>query len=138
MSHFRPAMMLLMVAASLAGCGRGPEPKVRTGGNCLGLADDLKTLRAGDELPRVVQVLGVPDKAYRAYSPFGRAYDVLEYNVGGSACARAVLHIDEKLQVVFDSKGGYVGSGHEAYMKFRRATTLRVEPLVIDPVILKP
>jgi len=130
--------VMVLAAVGMAGCGSRPIPIPNTGRNCLGTADDLKTLRVGDELPRVVQVLGMPNRSYRAYSPFGRSYDVLEYDVGSSACARAVLHVDEKMQVVFDSKGQYVGSGGEAFMRFRRATTVRVEPLVLDPVILQP
>lgn len=130
-------VVLALGLVALVGCGRAPQP-VTHASNCLGLADDLKTLHVGDELPRVVQVLGMPKKAYRAYSPFGRSYDVLEYDVGKSGCARAVLHIDDKLQVIFDGNGQYVGYGDEAFMRFRRATTLRVEQLVIDPVVLRP
>ncbi len=137
-SHVILGLVLLMAAFGVAGCGRKALPVANKGGNCLGMADDLKTLRVGDELPRVIQVIGMPHRSYRAYSPFGRSYDVLEYDIGGTPCARAVLHIDQKLQVIFDSKGQYVGSGGEEYMKFRRATTVRVEPLVIDPVIMNP
>ena len=127
----------LMGVVVLAACG-GSNPPIIPASSCLGLADDLKTLREGDELPRVVQVMGIPKKAYRAFSPFGRSYDVLEYEVPKSACARAVLHINEKLQIIFDSHGQYVGHGDAAFMRFRRATTVRVEPLVIDPVVLQP
>lgn len=131
-------LILLVLTAGLAACGSSLPPVASYDGKCIGMADDLKTLRTGDELPRVIQVIGWPTRSYRAYSPFGHSYDVLEYDIGGSPCTRAVLHIDKKLQVIFDNKGGYVGSGDESFMRFRRATTVRVEPLVIDPVILKP
>lgn len=131
-------MTLLATAAFVSSCGSKPLPVPKMGVNCIGMADDLKTLRVGDELPRVVQVIGAPNRGYRAYSPFGRSYDVLEYDVGKTPCARAVLHSDGKLQVIFDNKGRYVGSGGEEFMKFRRATTVRVEPLTIDPVIMNP
>lgn len=131
-------ILVVFGALALNACGGNPPPVTSYDGKCIGLADDLKTLHEGDELPRVVQVLGMPTRSYRAFSPFGHAYDVMEYDVGGSPCARAVLHIDKSLQVVFDTKGRYVGSGGDAFMRFRRATTVRIEPVVIDPVVLRP
>ncbi len=131
--------LMAVVALGAAGCGKRPMQRVDRGYNCIGFADDIKTLQVGDELPRVVQVLGMPFRAYRAYSPFGRNYDVLEYKVGESACAKTVLRSKkDMLPVVFDAQGRYIGSGEEAYTRFRRATTTRVEALAIDPVVLKP
>ena len=133
----RYGYLALLGVIAMAGCGRAAPP-ITPAGNCIGLADDLKTLQVGDELPRVVQVLGMPKRSFRAYSPFGRSYDVLEYPVQPSPCMRAVLHVNDKLQIVFDGHGQYVGYGDEAFMRFRRATTVRVEPLVIDPVVFRP
>lgn len=134
------SLTLLAVAGGLAACGRAPIRQPDRGYNCIGVADDLKTLRVGDELPRVIQVLGMPSKAYRVYSPFGRSYDVLQYDVGESPCAKAVLHARRKgmMPVVFDAKGQYVGAGDDVYMRFRRSTLVRTEALIIDPVVLNP
>lgn len=132
--------LMAVVALGVTACGRSkPLPRAERGYNCIGFADDLKTLKTGDELPRVVQVLGMPNRAYRAYSPFGRNYDVLEYKVGDTACVNALLRGRKGfLPVVFDAKGQMVGYGEEVYTRFRRATLTRVEALAIDPVVLKP
>lgn len=131
---------LLCGVALLAACGgRAPQPRVMYDGACVSMADDIKTLKVGDELPRVMQVLGTPAKTYRVRSPFGRTYDVLEYKVGGTPCTKTLLGAPDKLEVLFDSKGGYVGSGREAAMRLRRAMMVRVEPLVVDPAgVFKP
>lgn len=128
-----------IVAVALVGCSNGNRPvRAPLGVNCLGMADDLKTLKVGDELPRVMQVLGEPQRMYRAYSPFGNSYDVMEYDTGNTPCVKAVLHAGKKLQVVFDSKGQFVGAGDNAAFIIKRATTVRVQKLVVDPVVFKP
>ena len=128
----------ILVALALAGCTRAPVPLPATHGRCVSMADTVKTLRTGDELPRVVQVLGMPSRGYRAFSPFGRIYDVLEYDVTPSACYKAMLDAVDKVQVVFDGQGRYVGTGRDAARRMKRVTTVRVEPLILDPVVLLP
>ena len=131
--------LALLVAVSAASCGRKPQPKIDRGYNCIGFADDIKTLRKGDELPRVVQVLGMPSKAYRAFGIFGPVYDVLEYNAGVNPCVKALLHSKKgNVQVVFDGQGRYVGYGDAAFAGFRKATVISRQALVIDPVVFKP
>lgn len=133
------AGLMAVLAFGVVACGRKPMQRPDRGYNCIGFADDVKTLKTGDELPRVIQVLGAPARAYRAYSPFGRNYDVLEYKVGDSPCAKTLLRSRKGyMPVIFDAKGQYVGAGEEAYTRFRRATTVRVESLQIDPVIFRP
>jgi hypothetical protein len=134
------SLMVLAATASLVACGRAPIKQPDRGYNCIGIADDLKTLRTGDELPRVVQVLGMPDAASRTSSWFGREYDVLEYKVGENPCVKAVLHADEKgvMRVVFDGKGGYVGAGEHVYQSYRRTWFVSTRALMLDPVIFQP
>jgi len=101
----------------------------------MGMADDLKTLKKGDELPRVLQVLGTPKRAYRVDPWFGSAYDVLEYEISEENCARVLLGGQLKaLRVVFDNKGRYLGP--EKQMTFTPAA--KGKPLLIDPVVFKP
>ena len=140
MRRFAFLLMMLVLAGGLAACGRKPMVKVDRGYNCVGMADDLKTLRVGDELPRVIQVLGMPEKAFRVSGWFGRSYDVLQYDVGDNPCSKAILHAREKgiLPVVFDAKGQYAGAGDDVYESYRRKWFVSTEALVIDPVILNP
>lgn len=133
-------LMVLAMAVGLSACGGTPIVRPDRGYNCIGIADDLKTLRVGDELPRVIQVMGMPEAASRTSSWFGREYDVLEYKVGENPCVKAVLHADKKgiLRVVFDGKGQYVGAGEEVYQGYRRTWFVKTQALIIDPVILNP
>lgn len=138
----RPLVLGLMavLAFGVTACGRNkPVERPDRGYNCIGFSDDIKTLKVGDELPRVMQVLGTPKRAYRVYSPFGRSYDILEYQVGDSACAKTILRGRKGfLPVIFDANGQYVGAGEETYSRFRRSSFTRIQALQIDPVIFKP
>ncbi len=132
------AACLMVSVVVLAGCGRTAMPLKSNNGGCVSMADTVKTLRVGDELPRVVQVLGMPSRGYRAYSPFGKMYDVIEYDITPSACYKVMLGADDKVQVYFDKEGKYVGTGGVTAHKMRRVTTVRIEPFVLDPVVLRP
>ncbi len=138
----RPAVLVLMavLAFGVTACGRAkPLERPGRGYNCVGFSDDLKTLEIGDELPRVIQVLGMPAKAYRASGMVGRSHDVLEYKVGDSACAKVVLRSKKgMLPVVFDAKGQYVGYGEDVLFGYGRGMFTRTQALQIDPVVLKP
>lgn len=127
----------LAAAVLLAGCGgSAPPPVVMTDNQCIGVADAFKTLQQGDPLPRVVQVIGTPDRTYRVYAPLGRKYDVIEYDVGQSSCARILLNSTKKLAILFDEHGGMVGSGRDMYRRLQQATTVRVSsfPLAMGQV----
>lgn len=126
------ALLLVLV---LAACGTRmskPEKPGMTNSACMGMADSLKTLRQGDELPRVVQVLGQPKRVYRVVAPFGKTYDVAEYDVGNSPCARLVLNSNKTLQVVFDAEGRFVGSGKGWFRTMQAATAVRVKGVPVD------
>lgn len=129
-------MGVLVCAVVLAGCGSRMSPPEKTGmtnNDCMGMADSLKTLRKGDELPRVVQVLGQPVRVYRVVAPFGKGYDVAEYDVGDTPCARLVLNSSKKrLQVVFDERGGFLGYGKSWYRTMVAATLVRVNGVPVD------
>jgi outer membrane protein assembly factor BamE (lipoprotein component of BamABCDE complex) len=129
---------LVLGVIVLSGCGRAAIPLKPTNGGCISMADTVKTIRVGDELPRVVQVLGMPNRGYRVFSPFGKMYDVIEYDITPSTCYKVMLDADDKVQVYFDKQGKYVGTGGETARKMRRVTTVRVEPFVLDPVVLRP
>jgi hypothetical protein len=127
--------LALVGVVVLAGCGSRMSPPEKLGMSnnaCIGMADSLKSLRVGDELPRVVQVLGQPKRVYRVIAPFGRAYDVSEYDVGETPCARLVLNSGKKLQVVFDDEGRYVGAGKSWYRTMQAATLVRVKGVPVD------
>lgn len=118
---------LALAGLFVAACGSKPEPVVLTDNQCIGAADTIKTLQQGDPLPRVVQVLGKPDRTYRVYAPFGRKYDVIEYKTGDSSCAKILLNAhNKKLAILFDEQGGMVGSGADVYRRMQQATTVRV------------
>lgn len=120
------------VAMVLVGCGSAPKPVSLYDGKCMGMADNLKTLRIGDELPRVVQVLGMPTKSHRV-SLFGPRSEVLEYDVGNAPCARTMLGaLDSKIYLGFDGKGRYKGQRNSI------AFFGSVQPLALDPVVLWP
>lgn len=142
MSRFIAFLLVLLVAVSATACGRPPMQKVNhRASNCIGLMDDLKTLRVGDELPRVVQVMGLPDKAERSRSLFGTRHDVLVYKLADTnVCARTMLDIeeDENLMLAFDGKGGYVGYGQAAVQRAKGFWTVSTTPLLLDPVVLRP
>ena len=128
----------LLMALVASGCGRAAIPLKNTNGGCISMADTVKTLRIGDELPRVVQVLGMPSRGSRAYGIFGRNYDVIEYDITPSACFKSLLDSEKAVRVVFDAKGGYTGTGDHAVRKARSLITVRTEPLIVDPVVLRP
>lgn len=134
----RRAGLVMLAVLVVAGCGRAAVPLPPNSGRCISMVDSIKTLRKGDELPRVVQVLGMPARGYRVFSPFGRIHDVLEYDVAPSACFKGMLGADNVVHVVFDGKGEYMGAGEVAYKKVRRVSMVRVEPMVLDPVVLLP
>lgn len=122
----------LLAAVAVAGCGSDPKPVSLYDGRCMGMADDLKSLRMGDELPRVIQVLGMPQKSYRV-GFFGPRADVLEYDVGDGPCGRTMLGATEsKVYLHFNGEGRYDGQ--------RNSITAwgSVTPLSIDPVVLWP
>ena len=134
----RYAGIVLVALLAVSGCGRAAVPLPPNSGRCISMVDSLKTLRQGDELPRVVQVLGMPARGYRVFSPFGRIHDVLEYDVAPSACFKGLLGAEKVVHVVFDGKGEYMGAGDAAFKKVRRVSMVRVEPMVLDPVVLLP
>ncbi|MBI1309172.1 MAG: hypothetical protein GC129_04900 [Proteobacteria bacterium] len=126
---------LMGVALLLAACGGSPEVDPRmtlSDGQCMSIADSLKTLRKGEPLPRVVEVLGEPARTYRVIAPFGTKYDVIEYDVGGTPCARMVLNAPKKLEIVFDEHGGMLGSGRNFFTRLQRATAVRLEGVPLD------
>lgn len=135
----RVGMMLAMVLM-LAACGRAASIKLpNPNGGCVGFANNIMTLHEGDELPRVVQVLGMPDKAYRGYTVFGPAYDVLEYKMTPSSCYVAMLDSrKDMVRVVFDKHGEYVGTGDRALNRVRGWFPYGQEPLILDPAVLRP
>lgn len=123
---------VLAVAAVVAGCGSAPKPVSLYDGKCMGMADDLKSLRMGDELPRVLQVMGMPSKSYRV-GFFGPRADVLEYDVGNAPCARTLLGaVDSKIFLHFNGEGRYDGQRKNI------AVFGSVTPLAVDPVVLWP
>ena len=138
MHGVKMAACLLVGVVVLSGCGRAALPIKSNNGGCVSMADTVKTIRVGDELPRVVQVLGMPNRGYRVSSFFGRMYDVVEYDITPSACYKTMLDSEEKVHVVFDSKGKYVGVGDRAAKRTRGLLTTRTEPLILDAVVLRP
>lgn len=137
----RSRMLRLCLLAGfvvLAGCGRAAIPLKSNNGGCVSLADTVKTLRVGDELPRVVQVMGMPNRGKRVYGWFGYTYDVIEYDITPSACYKTLLDSEKVIQVVFDNKGKYVGLGDRAERQARSWFTRRTEPLIVDPAVLRP
>lgn len=134
----RLGTVLMVGLVVVSGCGRAAMPLKSNNGGCVSMADTVKTLRTGDELPRVVQVLGMPSRGYRVFSPFGKTYDVIEYDITPSACYKTMLGADDKIQVFFDKHGKYVGTGGDTARKMRSVTTVRIQPLIVDPVVLRP
>lgn len=124
----------LVVALAVGACSSRTKPPVYTmsNGECMSIADTLKTLRVGDELPRVAQVMGQPSRSYRVVAPFGRTYDVMEYDVGQTACAKTVLNAPKKLEIVFDEKGQLSGFGRSYFRRVQAATLVRVQGLPVD------
>lgn len=129
---------LLVGMVVLSGCGRAALPIKSNNGGCVSMADTVKTIRVGDELPRVVQVLGMPNRGSRAFGLTGRMYDVIEYDITPSACYKTMLDSEKTVHVVFDSKGKYMGVGDAAVKRARSWITVRTEALVLDPVVLRP
>ncbi len=130
--------VLMVGLVVLSGCGRAAIPIKSNNGGCVSMADTVKTLRIGDELPRVVQVLGMPNRGSRAFGFTGRMYDVIEYDITPSACYKTLLDSEDKVKVVFDSKGKYMGIGDSAVKRARSWITVRTEALIVDPVVLRP
>lgn len=126
------AVAAVAAALPLAACASKPEPKMISDNQCLGVADALKTLQPGDPLPRVVQVVGKPDRTYRVRAPFGRSYDVIEYDVGKTSCAAVLLNSVNKLSILFDEKGGMVGSGRDMFRRLQQATAVHVGSVPVD------
>lgn len=124
--------MLLAIGLVLSGCASKVE-KVAAPGRCMALADALATLRVGDDLPRVRQVLGVPTKTYRARTSLG-SRDVLEYNVGQGPCAQQLLggRRNGDVQVVFDRDGRFEGFGRPGFFRMIQASTGRAARLPYD------
>lgn len=123
--------LVLAGVMMVAGCGSARTASLYDG-KCMGMADDLKSLRMGDELPRVVQVLGMPTRSYRI-SLFGPRADVLEYQVGDSPCSRTLLGANEdKIYLHFNKDGRYDGQ--------RKSLTMFgfKDPMPLDPVVLWP
>ena len=118
---------LLALALPLAACaGHKPMPGLPES-QCLAMADNLKTLKKGDPLPRVREVMGVPSREYRTTSTFGGKYDVLEYDTGDTPCTRYLLDSPHKLVLMFDTKGQFIGHGSKRFLPLRGATSNRVK-----------
>jgi hypothetical protein len=123
------SLMPLLGVAMLAACGGGVTKPVYDGG-CIGWQDDIHTLKPGDELPRVMQVLGPPQRMFRAGSR-----DVLEYTVGESACTRVLLGAKgDRIRLSFDAQGRYVGQTNTGYGWLSGSP----KPLLVDPAVMKP
>lgn len=137
---FRPISRLTVgfaLVSLLAACA-GEAPVIMPGAatNCLGWADAASTLRPGDELPRVVQVMGMPKRSFRVSS----GYDVLEYQVGDGTCQQNVLNAKPgengtaTVELWFDGNGQYLGYNRSKTIHFWNS----VKPLPIDPKVLRP
>jgi len=120
---FWPLVFLLPLTAC---AGRAPAPAPISESQCLGLADSLKTIRVGDPLPRVKEILGTPGLSYRTTTTFGGKYDVLELYTGDSPCTRYMLDSPHKLVLLFDTQGRYIGHGQKRFLPLRGATSNRL------------
>lgn len=133
---FRLATLILLASVlALGACSsrsKAPVKPAMTDAQCMGFADAMQTLREGDELPRVVQVLGQPSRTYRAFAPFGKQYDVLEYDTSGVHCAKILLQAPKKIEVTFDAQGKLVGVGRKTFLRLQRATATRLESVPVD------
>ncbi|NBV54783.1 MAG: hypothetical protein EBR79_03625 [Proteobacteria bacterium] len=132
-------LALLALPLLLIACGstKLPVKPAMTDAQCMGFADAMQTLREGDELPRVVQVLGQPSRTYRTFAPFGRQYDVLEYDTSGVPCAKILLRAPKKIEVTFDAQGKLVGVGRKFFLTLQRATATRIEGVPLDGPTLR-
>jgi outer membrane protein assembly factor BamE (lipoprotein component of BamABCDE complex) len=115
------------VAGALAGCSSTPTKELMPDGQCVALADSLKTLRPGDELPRVVEVLGKPTETYHLQGSylFSKPYDVLVYDTTGSACGRILLNSPQALHLLFNSEGRLIAQSGEKFKNISRGTLSR-------------
>jgi len=118
---------VLLAALPLAACAGKKEMPPISEGQCFGYADGLKTLRKGDPLPRVQEVMGPPSRSYRTTNTFGRDYDVLEYYTGDTPCTRFVLDAPRKLVLLFDNQGGLISHGNRQPFLLGGATSNRIQ-----------
>lgn len=122
-------LLLAPVALLAAACGSSVKMPVYDGG-CIGWQDDMHTLKAGDELPRVMQVLGAPQRMYRVGST-----DVLEYVVGATPCTRVLLGAKgDRLRLTFDGQGRFTGRTDGSTGWFSGSG----KPLLVDPDVMVP
>ena len=120
-------LYLVLAALPLAACAGKKLPPAISEGQCLSYADGLKTLRKGDPLPRVKEVMGTPSRSYRTTTTFGGRYDVLEYDTGDTPCTRYVLDSPHKLVLMFDAQGQLLKHGNGSFIPLRGATSNRVK-----------
>ena len=120
-------MLAVALVANLGACAsRKPSADI-SDTRCTVMADALKTLRKGDPLPRVKEVLGQPQRTYRVTSTFGGRYDVMEYDTGLSPCARFLLDSPRSLRVMFDTNGQLASFGRTSFLPLQGATSVRVQ-----------
>jgi hypothetical protein len=120
-------LYLVLAALPLAACAGKKLPPAISEGQCLGYADGLKTLRKGDPLPRVKEVMGPPSRSYRTTTTFGGRYDVLEYDTGDTPCTRYVLDAPRKLVLLFNAQGQLTNHGNAPFTPLRGATSNRIK-----------
>lgn len=120
--------LVLAAVLGLSACAsRGPAPKEISDGRCLAIADALKTLRVGDPLPRVKEVMGNPERTYRVTTTFGGKYDVLDYDTGLSSCARFMLDAPKRLTIMFDEQGRLISYGRTRFIPLQGASSVRLQ-----------
>jgi hypothetical protein len=122
----RSCWFFLMVLPLAACAGQKAPPPIGEG-QCFGYADGLKTLRKGDPLPRVKEVMGPPSRQYRTTTTFGGRYDVLEYDTGDTPCSRFVLDAPRKLVLLFNEQGQLISHGNGQILPLRGATSNRIQ-----------
>ncbi len=115
---------LLLAAVLLAGCGSAPKNTRFSDAECMGLANTLQTLKLGDPLPRVQEVLGPPSRSYRVVSGLGRRGNILEYKTGNTPCASYLLDSPQKLVLQFDDFGRLIRYGRTGFVPIQGASTV--------------
>lgn len=125
---------LAPVVALLALAGCGSTPTYMSDSQCLSMANALQTLRMGDELPRVIQVMGKPARTYRVRgsSFLGHTFDVLAYETTGTACSRIVLDSPRELHLMFDEHGRLVSMGNAKFFSLQKATDVRTNRVDVN------
>ncbi len=116
------------MAVAMAGCSSSRvQPRAISDNECMGMADALQTLKVGDSLPRVAEVLGPPSRTYRTLTTFGTRFDALEYDTGTTPCAQYLLNAPRTLVVLFDPNGQLIGYGKKRLLQpLQSATSVKL------------